>query len=409
MTPSKEMRDLSKNMKAHRSFLSLDFFPDRPPSRLRGLSLADVDIPKHWRKKSETSNVPSIATSPAKSLTSDFSSDGGDLLPDELEQQELDKQAIEHVAKRMAMAQGTDIEDNIDLLAGQLNSKSMTRYVVDDPTPRPTRPHAQSLSDRSADDMTTIRRPKANNIAQRRGNEAMHINTNTENERPGMGSASGHSHRPFSFYAGDDKTIMNDLRTAPPKLAGLPSDSSATSDSEEELPLRRHNSLIPGLVPEHVLARPRREDSSSSVITSLQRSPLDDGRGSRPVSAVGIGGSSGGATRPSSSSLTRASSVSILGDRTNDRVPVTPRLSSATRAGSVRSNLTVVKGAQSNVQSLVMELEGKGKDSVAVAAAQTATRKEKKGKKDKEAKADKKEGKKKSPKTGKKDKTKKEN
>ena len=371
------MQDLSKNFKAHRSFLSLDFLPERPPSRLKGISLADVDVPKHWRKRSEATSQ-SVASSPAKSFSSDFSSDGGDLLPHELEQQELDQQAVRHVAKMMAAAHGTEIDGNVQVLRRQLADRN---YLLEpnDPTPR----------------------PKTKNLAQRRGNEVMHINT--ENEAPSV-TSSGHSRRPFSFYAGDDKTIMNNPRTAPPKLSHDYSDSSVTSESEAEeadLPLRRHSSLIPGPVPEHVLARPRREDSSSSVITSLQRSPLGDAPStgsSRPVSAVAL--ASGG----SSGSLTRVSSVSILSDRTNDRArPLTPRVGSATRTASVRSTLTAVRG-QASVQSLVKDLKGKGKGKEKEVDAQVGGEKEKM--KDKKPK---KEAKKKSPKAGKKDKAKKEN
>ena len=342
------MKILSNNIKAnHRSFLSLDFLPDRPPSRLKGLSLADVDVPKHWRKKSEatTSTAPSIASSPAKSFTSDFSSEGGDLLLDEIEQLDLDAQALRHVAKLMSDANGSNLANNLRYLQEQVMASASG------PTLRPRRPTESSRS--SDDKLPTIRRPQTQDLATRRGGETMHISTNIELTPPYTAvPLRNHSRRPFSFYAGDDKSIMTDLRTAPPDFiqSQTVSPPAESLPSSPEMPLRRHSSLIPGPVPEHVLARPRREDSSSSVITSLQRSPI--GVDSRPSTSFSQSGSTG--------SLSRVSSVSVLGDRSNDRGAV-----GRVGEGCVRTSLTPVdRKMRNSVQSLVLEMEMKGKDGV---------------------------------------------
>ncbi|KIW00839.1 uncharacterized protein PV09_07599 [Verruconis gallopava] len=299
-TPSDEMKQLSKSIKANHSFLSLNCLPERPPSRMRGLSLADVDIPRHWRKKSEvTSAAPSTSGSPAKISLSDddFSSTGGDALQDEIDQQELDKQAIHRVAKLMAAnAPGVNLGEAIRLLeaciAGHLDLTVLQHRSLRNR--RPSTP----LSERSSEDGLTIRSSKS--LTVRHG--ADQVCTNTENE-PSLGRV----RRPFSFYAGDDQMSTTDVRC----VAENP--SSHSSISPEASP-KRHGSLLASLGPERITARPRREDSSSSVLTSFRRSPVGDG---------GNLGSEYG----SASSLTRASC--LLGDLVNDRSPAILRRASS--------------------------------------------------------------------------------
>lgn len=321
------------------------------------------------------------------------------MLDDELDQLGLDGQAIEHVAKLMSNVVGSNIEDNVHLINEHIAGRTTT-LKQDIPTPRAHRSSdPSSTSGRSSGEILTIRRP---NLAQRRGNDSMSIKT--ENIRPAtaLPSSSGHSRRPFSFYAGDDQNVMHDLRTAPPILARPAADSSQSSQSSPmSPPLKRHSSLIPGPIPEHVLARPRREDSASSVITSVQRSPFGDGTDTRPQSFAG-GGIGGSVTRASSVSLARTSRSSVLGDKTNDRMPTTPCMSSADRVARIKSNMTAIRG-QPSVQSIVQDLETKGCASVSTESVNS------KGQTKKEVRAAKKEAKKKSPKAGKKDKTKKEN
>jgi hypothetical protein len=88
------------------------------------------------------------------------------------------------------------------------------------------------------------------------------------------------------------------------------------------------------------MAQPRREDSSLSVITSLQRSPVGEG---------------GNFSIPEGSSGTVTRSSSVFGDKINDRAPVTPKMGSTT--GSGRSMMTAVR-----VKGMVQDLEKKGKD-----------------------------------------------
>jgi len=95
------------------------------------------------------------------------------------------------------------------------------------------------------------------NLAKRRGGDGMKIET--ENIGPG---------RPFSFFAGDDTAMST--RSAPLQPTLL-----YRAESSPALPTSRWPSMIPSPVLDNPLARRRREDSSSSLITAFQRSPCE--------------------------------------------------------------------------------------------------------------------------------------
>lgn len=307
------MKVLSKSIKAHRSFLSLDLLSERPPSRLRGLSLAAVDIPRHWRNKSGTQRAPSsVATSPAKTVSSDdFSSTGGDLLPDEVEHQTRDKEAIEHVARLMAANTGSNVKYQVWLLEQQISGEE---NQTDGLTPRPSRSMGPLQRATSND---TLHTRTANSLAIRRGSGPMYIDTGN--------MRSWHSRRPFSFYEGDDAGITSTVQTAPPDLNRKNSWSSSQSSQDSSQPHFDH--LAPTTLPEHVRAKAKREDSSSSVITSVQRSPLSDGAHSSPA---GIGDNNA------------SHATSPFNDQTNKdtKPPSTPKMANPT--SGMRSTKTVV-------------------------------------------------------------------
>lgn len=96
-------------------------------------------------------------------------------------------------------------------------------------------------------------------LSMRRRGEKMEIET--ENKEP---------LRPFSFFAGDDNNNMV-MRSAPP-------DTTITYDAHFSpvMLTSRSQSMIPSPVSDHLLAHPRREDSTSSLVTSLHRSPCSE-------------------------------------------------------------------------------------------------------------------------------------
>lgn len=75
--------------------------------------------------------------------------------------------------------------------------------------------------------------------------------------------------RPFSFFAGDDTTMT--ARSAPPQTTTV-----YNADLSPLTLTNRSQSMIPSPVLDHLLARPRREDSASSLLTSLHRSPCNE-------------------------------------------------------------------------------------------------------------------------------------
>lgn len=256
------------------------------------MPLGQAELFPGFRTSDETDRSGSFIST----FTDDDSFDG-DLLPDEIEQQELNTQAIEHVAKLIYEARGAVVETTVGFLKQCITGEVKIEEFEQTPVQRKPSPDQSDVS--SEDNMPTLSIRKT--LANRRGEESMHIATNT---RAG---------RPFSFFAGDDNDSMVDLHSAPIIMTDTHSPFSP-------MPNLRRSSLIPSPVAEHTLAKPRREDSNSSVITSVQRSPMGE-----PLSG---GGSSGTVSRVGSSHgiVTRSSSM---------KGPGTPRTPSG--PGSMRA------------------------------------------------------------------------
>ena len=79
------------------------------------------------------------------------------------------------------------------------------------------------------------------------------------------------AHQRFSSPLNIIEPFPVEISSSPERAAGL---AAATTDAHET----RRASLIPGPSREHSLARPRREDSNSSFLTAIQRSPMKHSR-----------------------------------------------------------------------------------------------------------------------------------
>jgi hypothetical protein len=188
--------------------------------------LANVDTAiGSWRDSVSSSNSESSQSD----LSEDFSSTGGDLLSDEVYQMTLTSQAVEHVASLIARAKGNTVERIIEILESSMKPEQTItelRFVAS--------PKTKQESPLSLDGLT-------------RRHAIDDLRTSTENLTPFC--------RPFSFFEGDDYRTMITRSTPPYRTA------SQTA------------SMIPSPVLEHSMARSRREDSTSSLVTSFQRSP----------------------------------------------------------------------------------------------------------------------------------------
>ncbi|KAF2429547.1 hypothetical protein EJ08DRAFT_734905 [Tothia fuscella] len=229
-----------------------------------------------------TARVGGHSSSVSKSTDefSDFSSSGGDLLPDEIDQQELTAQAIEHVAKLIAEAKGSAVDDIVEILVASINGlnelemcESSTAGFQQLTSVQPGKRVSLDRSSHHSQDTSL----SSANLAKRRKVDLIHVHTTS-----GSNSTSTTSSRPFSFFAGDDSTT----RLIPPVSAPLPLPPTPLSSSSSEGAVHsvsqpflrdRSPSMIPSPVLEHpLLARPRRadrEDSASSLVTSFERSP----------------------------------------------------------------------------------------------------------------------------------------
>jgi hypothetical protein len=189
-------------------------------------SLASVDPAiGSWRDSVLSSNSESSRFD----LSDDFSSTGGDLLPDEIDQLTLTSRAVEHVADLIARAEGSTSEEIIGILEESMKSE-LTKTNAGFAAPITTKQELPS---------------RLESIIKRRKVDDLRINV--ENLTP--------LRRPFSFFEGDDDRTMSTRIALPYKTVPQPA------------------SMIPSPILDHPMARSRREDSTSSLITSFQRSP----------------------------------------------------------------------------------------------------------------------------------------
>jgi hypothetical protein len=175
----------------------------------------------------------------------------GDLLPDEIDQQHLTAQAIEHVAKLITDGRPSAVAETVEWLERCMGGHTEANFS-DGPPSSTSSSYLDSALDLSHPTQPTR---VGENLSLRRRGEEMQINMQN----------TGHS-RPFSFFAGDDTALTT--RSAPPQNISV-----CTAEFSPTLPISRSQSMIPSPVADHLLARPRREDSGSSLITSFQRSP----------------------------------------------------------------------------------------------------------------------------------------
>lgn len=268
LSPSHSMSVISRSFSRsqHRGapFVQADLPPGTPPSGKEeaGLGLSNVSVPRHWAKDSDATSwsqsIPSTRSEYEYSenldddLYSDFSSNGGDLLEDEIGQQNLTAQAIEHVAKLIAEARNSPVETTVAWL-----HRCMTANIEGPPSSTSGSSYPDSSFDRYHKTQHTQIREQ---LSMRRRGENMEIET--ENKEP---------LRPFSFFAGDDNNNNMVIRSAPP-------DRTTVYDAHYSpvMLTSRSQSMIPSPVSEHLLAHPRREDSTSSLVTSLHRSPCSE-------------------------------------------------------------------------------------------------------------------------------------
>lgn len=261
-------RSFSRAQHRGAPFVQADLPPGTPPSEKEkvGAGLSNVSIPRHWAKDSDTTSwsksIPSTRSEYEYSenldydLYSDFSSNGGDLLEDEIDQQTLTAQAIEHVAKLIADARNSPVEMTVAWLHRCMGAN--IESIGEGPP--------SSTSDSSCPDSSFDRYHKTQHtqireqLSMRRRGEKMEIET--ENKEP---------LRPFSFFAGDDNNHDMVIRSAPPETTTV-----YDSQFSPVMLTSRSQSMIPSPISDHLLAHPRREDSASSLVTSLHRSPCSE-------------------------------------------------------------------------------------------------------------------------------------
>ncbi|QDS71291.1 hypothetical protein FKW77_001281 [Venturia effusa] len=271
ISPSHSMSVLSRSFShsQHRGvpFVQADLPPGTPPSETSkvGLGLSNVSMPRHWAKASATTSWSQSMSSTRSEyqysenldddLYSNFSSNGGDLLEDEIDQQNLTTQAIEHVAKLIADARNSSVETTVAWIQRCMTT---TFETIDEGPPSST--SGSSCPDSSFDRYRRTQHTQIREqLSMRRRGEKIEIET--ENKEP---------LRPFSFFSGDDTDSMV-IRSAPP-------DTTMVYDARFSpvMLTSRSQSMIPSPVSEHLLAHPRREDSTSSLVTSLHRSPCSE-------------------------------------------------------------------------------------------------------------------------------------
>jgi hypothetical protein len=260
------MSQISQSMKDKFDYLPIDLPFGAPPSKDDDTSLAKVQLPPQWAKPSDIGSwarsVPSARSQSTDSRFDIFGPTGGDLLDDEVDQEALTAQAVQHVARLIAEAKGRDTEDIEEILlssmvADGVGSSEYSFDTLSSPT------QAQSSRQSSTHQPSRlIQEPYMNQtVAKRREIDLPPVKTG-KRLRP---------HRPFSFLAGDD--IVVESRSAP-----LPQEVIIRPSSQPSIIRSRSPSMIPNPVLDHPLGRPRRaerEDSSSSLITSFQRSPCE--------------------------------------------------------------------------------------------------------------------------------------
>ncbi|TID14266.1 hypothetical protein E6O75_ATG09345 [Venturia nashicola] len=272
LSPSHAMsvlsRSFSRSQLQRAPFVQADLPPGTPPSGREkvGLGLSNISMPRHWAKDSDTTSwsksIPSTRSeygyseNPDDDLYSDFSSNGGDLLEDEIDQKNLTAQAIEHVAKLIADARNSPVEMTVAWL-----HRCMTAHIESIGEGPPSSTSDSSYPDSSFDryhktQHTQIREQ----LSMRRRGEKMEIETEKKETL-----------RPFSFFAGDDNDNDMVIRSAPPETTTV-----YDAQFSPVMLTGRSQSMIPSPVSEHLLAHPRREDSASSLVTSLHRSPCSE-------------------------------------------------------------------------------------------------------------------------------------
>lgn len=264
LSPSYSMsvhsRSLSRSQNREAPFVGVDLLCEMPLPQYPGLGLSNVQFPQHWVKNSDTTScaqsIPSTTSEYAYSelIDDDFSSVEGDLLPDEIDQQNLTDQAIEHVARLIADVRHTAVASTVRWIQRCIARNSES--VFEDP-PAPT---GSSYPYTSSDSYhKTEHTQMREQLSMRRRGEK--IKLDTESKKP---------LRRFSFFAGDDRPMIT--RSAPVETT-----TAYNTDFSPVMRTGRPQSMIPSPVSEHLLARPRREDSASSLVTSLHRSPGNEG------------------------------------------------------------------------------------------------------------------------------------
>jgi hypothetical protein len=257
-------RSFSRSQNRGVPFIQAELPLGTPPTGKPGLGLSHVQVPRHWVNGSDTTSwTQSFPSSKSEypisdHLADDFGSDDGDLLPDEIDQQNLTAQAIEHVATLIADARHSSMGSMVGWLQRCMTRKN--EGICD----------GQLSSTGSSFDQyhKTQHIHTQEQLSMRHREEKMEIDT--ENKEP---------LRPFSFFEGDDTSMVT--RSAPPETSTV-----YNADFSPVLLTSRSQSMIPSPISEHLLARPRREDSASSLVTSLHRSPCSESALPRNLSAA---------------------------------------------------------------------------------------------------------------------------
>jgi hypothetical protein len=294
------MSVLSQSLQQEASYLA-DSIPYGTRPRTHALAvLTNVQLPPEWTKPDRRGSWTRSHTS-SQSRTSDelsdFSSRDGDLLVDEVDQQILTAQAIEHVAKLIAKAKGNSVDNIIEILIASIDGREEASMLDFATTkfPQLTPTHSGWHTPTYCSSVQNQDMEFWDTLAKRRKVDMPRIHTtqdstSTASTRPSL------STRPFSFYLGDDSHShgqSHDANNAPLNtlLSGSASDIIARSLSQRSLLRDRSPSMIPSPVLEHPLARPRcagREDSASSLVTIFHRSPV----GSMPSLGRRVSGAS---------------------------------------------------------------------------------------------------------------------
>jgi hypothetical protein len=298
---------------------------------------ANPSNPGSWTKSDTPTQLKSVDS------LSDFSSNSGDLLPDEIDQSCLTAQATQHVAKLIAIANNSTVDDNVNILTlsmtgrGKVALLESTNFKFPEFTPTHSR---RSLSpDRSSKQSPDTQLWK--NISNRHGTDTPHIH------KPKHTTS-----RPFSFYFDDDKQghgqCLNTVKepfNSP--FSASTSEGAVRSLSRRSLLRNRSQSMIPSPVLDHPLARPRRaerEDSTNSLVTSFQRSPC----GSMINPGRSVSGSSNvTAVRKNSGAAVKQTANANLGQTADDSLK--QRFSDAVKegsGGSVKQRPSVVEAVR---------------------------------------------------------------